>query len=108
MEQKLFEDRAAKRGVPPHMIESMVAYINTGRPLGHFLSAIVSNDLAGACNRADEINQHLLYDYVVLLSSYAPAGCWGSFEAYTKWVSHRGMLFEGRDGQEQKQGSTDA
>jgi len=37
------------------------------RPLGHFLSAVVSNDLMGAVGNADKTNRRCLVLYVKLL-----------------------------------------
>ena len=42
-----------KYGVPSHMHEGIVAYIETGRPVGGFLTALLSNDLMGALGKAD-------------------------------------------------------
>ena len=38
----------------------MVRYIVFGNPVGDFLHAVVSNDLAGAACRADTLNQNKL------------------------------------------------
>jgi len=41
--------------------------------LGHFLTAIVKNDLEEACGRADSINRFVLPIYIRFLYNYAPA-----------------------------------
>ena len=81
-------------GVPEHMIEGLVQYVMVGRPVGHFLRAVLSNDLKEACNRADEKNKTQLHAYIFFLFNYTPIGCWGS----PGWPKH----------EEQEQGSTDA
>lgn len=71
--------------IPAHMREGLASYIRFGRPPGHFLLAVLCNDLKGACARADEENRHALFQYVYVLTNYAPAGCWGSREAVQAW-----------------------
>lgn len=103
------ETFARVSGIPDHMIEGLVQYVMVGRPVGHFLRAVLSNDLKEACNRADELNQHKLYGYVFFLYNYCPIGCWGSSGSYVEWVKHRGMLFEtGPKHEDQEQGPVDA
>jgi hypothetical protein len=70
-------------------LDSLQAYIETGRPLGGFLEAVVSNDLKEACARADDINQRQIFDYVKWLYNNAPIGCWGSPENYEFWMEKK-------------------
>lgn len=85
-------EAAAKAGIPTYMQHSLVAYITTGRPVGDFLTAVLTNDLYGAVNRADHVNVHLLPNYVAFLQSHAPSGCWGSAEDVSAWKARRGLL----------------
>lgn len=80
-----------KHDIPLHMHEGLIAYVLTGRPTGHFLMAILTNDLRDAVSRADEENQPRIHEYVRFLYNYAPVGCWGSPEHYAAWVTQRGM-----------------
>ena len=80
---------AASSGIPEHMINSVVAYVYDHRRVGHFLTAVLSNDLTEACNRADEENQHKLYEYVFFFYNYAPRKCWGSRERLEDWIMLR-------------------
>jgi len=73
-------------GIPVHMHQSLLAYITDHRPVGHFLTAVLSNDLREACNRGDDDNKHKLYEYIFFLHNYAPLGCWGSFENVKAWL----------------------
>ena len=75
--------------VPQHTLESLKAYIETGRPSGGFLHAVLVNDLRGACARADRLNRHALYDIVYWLTNNAPSGCWGSESRVDEWLSSR-------------------
>lgn len=84
-------DRAAKleqniHRVPDHCRQGLLDYLRYGIPPGHFLQAVLSNDLREACARADETNQRALYDYVFVLYNYAPSDAWGSPERVTDWI----------------------
>lgn len=72
--------------LPVHMREGILDYVRYGVPPGHFLLAILTNDLRQACARADLDNQRALYDYVFVLHNYAPAGCWGDVEHVKAWI----------------------
>jgi hypothetical protein len=71
--------------LPHHTAEALRFYIETGRPVGHFLTAVLSNDLYMAVNRADEENQKAIVDYIKWLVNYAPAECWGSPDHVKSW-----------------------
>lgn len=53
---------------------------------GSFLTCVLKNDLRGACENADYMNQRLLYNYVKFLYNEAPSGSWGSVEKYENWI----------------------
>lgn len=67
--------------------ESMRAYVELGRPEGSFVEAVIAGDLLLAAQRADSRNKHLLWEYVSWFCKYAPRGCWGSAEAYRRWLA---------------------
>ena len=46
--------------IRPDIIESLDEYAKNGRPMGHFLSAVVSNNLFEAVGRADSDNLETL------------------------------------------------
>jgi hypothetical protein len=71
---------------PESVSESLVAYIETGRPTGGFLYALLSNDLREAFGRADMTNRHCMFEIVVALHNYAPAPCWGNKEKVEAWL----------------------
>jgi hypothetical protein len=79
-------DKLSKSRIPEHMRHSLVYYLTEGRPVGHFLTAVLSNDLKEACNRADDLNRHLLYDYIFFLFNNAPGNSWGSPERVHGWL----------------------
>ena len=76
-------------GLPSGMHGALVRWIEHGLAPGDFLTAILSNDLRGACERADDTNRHFLFEYVFWLYNHAPAACWGSPERFRAW---RGTL----------------
>ena len=49
---------------PNNSGDSFQRFIEEGVPTGSFLEALLSNDLAQACARADYINQSLIFEYV--------------------------------------------
>lgn len=77
--------------IPAYMIGGLRRYIEHGIPPGDFLTAVLSNDLRGACERADDENRHRLFQYVQFLYSHAPVGCWGSSSNFRDWCEHGGL-----------------
>ena len=71
------------------LIDQLIDYIDNRRLQGHFLTALVENDLAQAINRADNTSRRLLFDYVSFLYNRAPAECWGSKEKVQNYLGHR-------------------
>lgn len=73
--------------IPVPMLESLQWYVTDGRRPGHFLTAVLSNDLKNACARADDVNIALLPVYVAYLYNDAPANCWGSYAMVDAWIA---------------------
>ena len=72
--------------IPPHMIDAIDRYVEHRIPPGSFTTALLSNDLIGAAQRADSTNQNLLWEYCFLLHNYLPTVCYGSSEAVSAWL----------------------
>jgi hypothetical protein len=74
--------------LPGHMAQALIEYFELGRPVGHFLSAVLANDLVGAFAHADHVNKPLIGKYIDWLYWYPPGRPfgWGSHEAVEKWV----------------------
>jgi hypothetical protein len=66
--------------IPQHMMDSITAYVEHGRPVGHFLTAVLSNDLREAVARADDTNLYLIPIYVSYFYNHLPSKLWGSPE----------------------------
>jgi hypothetical protein len=77
--------------IPDSMIGGLRRWIENGIPPGHFLTAVLTNDLREAVKRADDTNINRLPDYVKFLHNYAPSGCWGSVENFMRWLGHKGL-----------------
>lgn len=75
--------------LPAGLQSAMQLYIERAIPPGGFLTAVLSNDLRGACARADDINRHELFAIVSWLYNNAPTPCWGSPERVEKWLQSR-------------------
>lgn len=63
---------------PPHIRESIDAYVKDGRQTGSFLEAVLANDLKEAIGRADEDNLDALPHIVCYLYNEVPSIAWGS------------------------------
>lgn len=76
--------------IPEHMEEPLREYILKGTPVGHFLSAVLDNNLVGAVSHADGNNLANLPAYLGYLLNEAPSGCFGSREKRLAWIeSHK-------------------
>ena len=80
--------------LPNFVQEDLDRYIEYGIMPGHFLQAVIRNDLFDAMARADDTHAEALKDIVTYLVNEAPIGCLGSRDALLDWV-HDG----GRQGQ---------
>ena len=81
--------------IPTRMFGAALRYIVEGVKPGHFLSAVVENDLSAAVARADDENQAALVSWVRFFHNYSPSVCWGSKANMVKWVED-GMEWRGR------------
>lgn len=74
--------------IPEITKESIDAWVESARPVGGFLQAVLSNDLSGAFARADHENQRAMWAIVSYLYNECPAACWGSPEQVKDWSRH--------------------
>ena len=79
-------DRA---GIPAHLHGGLVRYVVHRIPPGHFLTALLSNDLLGTVNLADDPNIALIQQWLRVLYSCEeiPAKCWGSRDRVDRWTN---------------------
>lgn len=76
--------------IPLHMMESLKRYIEQRIQPGHFLTAVLENNLKEAVGRADDVNIRLLPEYIAYPYNEAPGLCWGSPERVRTWLKARG------------------
>jgi hypothetical protein len=72
-----------------YIIQSLKSYVENKVPPGGFLYAVLSNDLTGACAKADEHNQKQLFDIVNYVYNNLPYNSWGSPEKVKKWLNNK-------------------
>lgn len=69
------------------IIEGICGYVNDHRPVGSFLTAVISNNLKEAFMRADDNNVKHMFDVVKLFYNEVPSPCWGSYKEMIDWLS---------------------
>ena len=72
-------------GLPEGLQGGMKRYVEDGIQAGHFLTAVLSNDLLGAVSRADGTNVKLIPEIVRWIYNEAPSNCWGDEERVQEW-----------------------
>jgi hypothetical protein len=87
---------SGKLDLPDILHDSLVAYIETGRPTGGFLEAVLSNDLMGAFKRADAQSCAYLEAVARWLYDKAPGDAWGDYKTVQKWIRKQGLEGQGR------------
>jgi len=80
-----YQHRPGGAFMPSDMRDALVRYASTGGPLGHFLTAVVENNLVEAISRADDANGAALGAIVSYCYNELPGGCWGSPEKVKAW-----------------------
>lgn len=85
-------NRFAYGKIDPRIREALDAYAQTGRPVGSFLTAVLSNDLFEACARADPYNLDTLPIITAYVFNHLPAESYGSRESMESWIAHRGQV----------------
>ena len=77
--------------LPDYMWASTRRYVAQGIPPGHFLSAVISNNLSEAVAHGDDINSRCLPQWVKFFYNNPPGQCWGSPERFDNWIKAGGM-----------------
>lgn len=78
--------------VPEHCRHSILIWVMEGRLGGHFLEAMLSNDLMKTFQYADGPNSRAMDSWTKYLYNYTPSGCWGSTEKVTEWANKGGII----------------
>lgn len=88
-----FHDRMEEIGsnIPRHMLDGVKNYVLYGVPLGDFLYALMCNDFMEMCQKADDINRTLFWEYAMLLYNAVPTNCRGNKEMVFQWSEQGGL-----------------
>lgn len=87
-EKEYYEKKMEECAIPRYMWDGIIYYLTEGLAPGHFLTAVISNDLYEAVSRADNTNIHLLDRYITFFYNYTPTGCWGSPSNFDDWIAY--------------------
>jgi len=90
-----------QRKIPPLLLESLVEYVVIGRPTGHFMYAVLVNDLFQAYAHADCGSVAAMPFIVKYIFNHLPGNCWGSPEEVGEWLKRGGQY--GREVQRQRE-----
>jgi len=72
--------------IPARLIEALERYEQDGILPGHFLQAVLRNDLIGAVCRADDNSYAALKQIVHYVHNEMPSKCWGNAARVNIWV----------------------
>lgn len=73
--------------VPEHLHGGLIRYLTSGIPPGHFLTAVLENNLAESFSRADENSRAGLFNLVRFLYNDVPSTAWGSRAKVDAWMA---------------------
>ena len=79
------EREACEAKIPEPTMETLKAWVDSGRPVGGFTGAVLSNDLLEAFRRADLSNRRCIFDIVYWLENWAPRGSYGYAGVLKEW-----------------------
>lgn len=79
--------RLVETGVPTSLHDGLTEYFAARRPVGSFLTAVLSNDFRDACLRADARNRVYLVEIARFLTFHVPSTAWGSPAAVDAWLA---------------------
>lgn len=69
--------------------DAIDAYVDHGRPMAGFITAVLENNLKDAVGRADEDAYENLREIVKYLYNDVPMSCWGSPEKVKAWYAKK-------------------
>lgn len=73
--------------IPEGTLADIYAYVEIRQPVGHFLGAVLKNDLFEAFGRADEDSRNAMFAIVSFLWNEVRHDCYGSPERVRAWLS---------------------
>lgn len=94
--------------MPTYMMPGLHRYLEYGVIPGHFLAAILKNDLSEAVSHADDFNLRNLPAYVGFMYNEMPISSWGSparVKAWAKSGGNEGRINHGNETRKLSDGS---
>lgn len=79
--------RQAMERIPENLRGGLVRYLEAHIQPGHFLTAVLRNDLREAMGRADAVTRTGLFDVIAYLHNHAPSIAWGDAAAVKRWLT---------------------
>lgn len=89
--EKNYADIMQQYALPDYMVGAVERYVLKGIAPGGFLTAVLSNDLAGAVGRADSANAAALVQWVKFVYNELPSSCWREAENVEYWCKVGGL-----------------
>ena len=75
--------------VPAHLLDGLDGYVRDRYPVGHFLTALLENDLLGAYSHADATSEAALPALVRYLHGCLPTAAYGSPAKVSAWLGEK-------------------
>ena len=76
--------------VPARLLEGLRAYAIEHRPVGGFLTAVLSNDMHRAVALADIESIREIRGIMLYVVNALPCDCWGNEAKVAAWLSEKG------------------
>ncbi len=73
--------------VPQRYKAELLAYVERSQPPGHFIMAVLTNDLKRACREGDPGAIANMPAFIAWLNKHAPARAWGSPDVVAAWIA---------------------
>ena len=83
-------DRLSYDKLPEQFRGMAERYLRKGIPPGHFLEAVIKNDLLESLNRADKEAKANLHGIVLWFYWEAPGDSWGNKKAFDAMIAGKG------------------
>lgn len=77
---------AIRRPLPEGIQRTLDLYVEHRVRPGHFIRAVLENDLREAFKRADDTSREYMFEVVMYCYNDIPADCWGSSRAVGEWL----------------------
>ena len=72
--------------IPSGVINSLVGYVNHRQQPGHFVRAVLENNLFAAMQRADSQSRKALPEIVDFIYDALPGNCYGDPQKVSAWL----------------------